>query len=126
FAGLHPVSDQGEIALRLAGFYLTQFQRQIGFHHENIRTVLPDLDRGARHQLRVFQDVEDQSDLHELRRPQGVVRVRRDAAQLYRAGAGLHGVIDEIERAWARLDVVPVRIGHYFQVRIGQVPPNEW
>ena len=99
FARFDAFVDDDEIALRLARFHLSQIESGIRFHNENVRTVLADLDRTARHELRVLQDVQNQPHLHELRRPERPVGIRRHAAELHRARARLNGVVDEVKLA---------------------------
>src|SRR6267143_1969936 len=126
FAGLDAFCDDSEIALSLPRFYLAQLQRRIGLHHEDIRPVLTDLNRAARHEFRILQHVQNQTNVHELRRPERTVGVWCHAPQLDRAGAWLHGVVDKIESARARRDAVVSGIGHHLQVWIIQIAPNEW
>src|SRR5256714_5841217 len=125
FSRLHSFGDNHEITLRLTWFYRAQFEGRIRFHDEDIWTVLADLDRGARYQLRVFQYIENQSHLYELRRPKRPIGVRRYPAQLHGAGPGLNRFVDKIEFAVTRLDVVAIRVRDNFQVRIVQISPDK-
>ena len=63
--------------------------------------------------------------MHELRRPERVVRIRRDGAGLRRSGSRLQGVGDEIKAAFARGNVVLLGISQHFDVRTAEVAPNE-
>src|SRR5438034_4097341 len=60
-AGFHAIDDHGRLAvLSLAGLYLTQIERRVGFHDKNVWSVLSDLHGAARHQHRIFERLQNQ------------------------------------------------------------------
>ena len=93
--------------LLLSRLHLAEIERGVLFHDKNVGAVLADLDGAIRDELRVFDRVEDQSDMHKLRRPERVVWVRRDGAGLRRSGSRLQGIGHEIKAAFARRECCP-------------------
>src|SRR6266404_1076618 len=85
--------------LALARFDWTQIDGVVRFNYENERPALADLHRLGRNQLRIFQNVENETHTHKFRRPESAIGIWRDGTRLDRAGAGLHRIVDEIKIA---------------------------
>src|SRR5205823_4164378 len=90
--------DHGRLAvLSLAGLYLTQIERRVGFHDKNVWSVLSDLHGAARHQHRIFERLQNQPHANELRWPQTAIVIVGCRPRSHRAHTRLHCVIDRSE-----------------------------
>jgi hypothetical protein len=102
--GFHAALDHGEVAfLSLAGLHRAKIDSVIGFHHENKRPTLANLDGLCRHECGVLERVQDETNAHKFRRPQRAVGIRRDPASFHCSGAWLHCVVNEVKiaRTWS-------------------------
>jgi hypothetical protein len=65
--GFHAALDHGEVAfLPLARLHRTKIDSVIGFHHENKRPTLANLDSLRRNKRRVLKCVQDETDAYKF------------------------------------------------------------
>jgi hypothetical protein len=65
--GFHAALDHGEVAfLPLAGLYRAKIDSVIGFHHENKRPTLANLDGLCRDECGILERVQDETNPHEF------------------------------------------------------------
>src|SRR5205814_5275069 len=69
--GCDAALDYSEVAfLTLAGLHRSKFDSIVGFHHENKRPILANLNGLRRDKRGVLEHVQDETHAHKFRRPQ--------------------------------------------------------
>src|SRR5207249_11524773 len=111
--------------LTLAWLHRTKVDSIVRFHYEHERPALANLDGLRRHERGVVEHVQNKTDQHKLRRPQGAIRVRRDAAGFHCSGTGLHCVVYEIKIAGTRRDRAVSQIGLHLHVWAAEIFSDE-
>src|SRR5438093_2071886 len=90
-SGLETIFNNLCIAiLTLTRFNLPQIDCVIRLHHKNKRTTLANLHRLGWYKIGIFQLIENEAHTDKFRRPESMVRVRRDGAGFHGACARLH------------------------------------
>ena len=103
---------------------LAHLRRLIAFHNEDEGSLLTDLDRRRRYQHRVLPDLQDESHIDELLRPEPPPFIVNGCAKLDGAAARLHRGVDEIEIADLRSKRI-IRNAHlHLQRLIRHTPAN--
>src|SRR5260370_4872434 len=120
------ILDKHEIALlALPRCYSTKLDRVVSFHHENERTALAHLHGLRRHKVGVLENVQNETNMHKLRRPEHAIGIRRDPTSSHGSGTVLYRVVDEIQIADPRRNRTIREGGFYFYIRTAEILSHE-
>ena len=101
---MHTALDDRHAAAAEAGDDGALLHGRVGLYDKNEIAALTGLHRLRRHHGCVFEDIQGQYRLHELTRPERVIRIRKGCLQLDSASRDINCVINERQLATGRID----------------------